>query len=1247
MRFEPTADQCSDCGAPLSPGALGGTCPRCLARSVLSDEETDLIETLPRRFGDFELLERIAQGGMGVVYRARQLSLRRIVAVKLLLAGEFATREFVQRFRREASSAAVLQHPNIVAIHDVGVHEGQHYFSMDHVEGRDLARVVATAPLPGPRAARYVRTIAEAIHFAHERGILHRDLKPSNVIIDDADQPRVTDFGLARRLDQSASLTVTGQILGSPGFMPPEQAGALGVAVGPASDVYSLGAILYHALTARPPFQGETLPQILQQAISCEPVPPRRLNPAVPVDLETICLKCLAKEPSRRYATARELADELGRFLAGHPIHARPIGRFERAWRWCRQHPAPAALTVALTVSMFAGLAGVIRELRRAERAERATGEQLGRAYLEQARANRLSGRSGQRFDSLEVIRKAVQLPTPPDRLELRNEAVAALALPDIRWDRQGALRPSYVAVDQALTRCAWFDANGVVHVCRVTDDRELFVLPAMGTNVVPSPAFSRSGELLAVPYGDGCIRIWNLETREVKTRLTGGRRDPVLKFGPRDERLAVTGQGNVVLLFDVSSGHLEREYALRYPPRRFDYSPDGRYLSILSPSANVELIDTASGRTRTLDHGADAYGFAWHASGERLAVSTVDQAIHLWDLPNLESRRIETDHQSTITELAFNPRGDLLVSGSWDGNTRLWDVATGRRLANVPRNFGRPRFSPDGRSLVGYSPGFRRLEFFAVEANPACRFLPGPSPVAGRILQAWSIDWSADEKVLCAATTDGVCLWDAVDGRMLGLLPHPGVYVGLFDPLRGGITACGGSRLQNWPMTRESPTNDWTVHPARTLADAEALKDLAMSSDGQTAAYVHSNWVTVWTNGVRAHHLPHQVPARLAVSPGGRQIGTVERWKPEIKMWDAATGRLQWRRSQEHLELSRVAFTADGRWLVSGSADEFTFWNAATGEPGVRFPRRDAGDLRGPMAFSQDGRLMALAVTRTLVQLRDPVTGENLAELDSSRPQMISALAFNPSGTQLAVLGETHSLQLWDLRSLRRELATLGLDWDPPSPSGATGQPPTPARLNIRTTPFVIRPRSPETPAHLLDLTKFYTGSLEQMWPDVPENTLADLPSGHQLLQGVEYDLRGVVALRSWRLPGLPGAVRDIPVGQRCSRLHFLHGAAFSVPEGTKVGTYVIHYADGAQAEVPLLAGYNTHNWWLRPGARPSRLNVAWSGTNPAAKRNGSGCHLFHLIWENPRPDEEILALDFISTVTECSPFLVAVTAN
>jgi eukaryotic-like serine/threonine-protein kinase len=275
------------------------------------------------------LLEEIGHGGMGVVYRARQKSLDRIVALKVLLFGPHASAESVKRFRAEAVATAALQHPNIVAIHEVGFCQGQHYIAMDYVEGQPLSALIRGSPLAARRAASYVKAIVEAIHYAHERGILHRDLKPANVLIDANDQPRITDFGLAKRLESDSDLTLSGQLLGSPSYIPPEQATGKRLTLSRRSDVYALGAILYHALTGRPPFVGEGMADTVQQVLTTEPVSPRLLNRAVPHDLETVCLKCLEKEPAKRYATAQMLAEELGQFLDGKQVHAtrRPSGQ--------------------------------------------------------------------------------------------------------------------------------------------------------------------------------------------------------------------------------------------------------------------------------------------------------------------------------------------------------------------------------------------------------------------------------------------------------------------------------------------------------------------------------------------------------------------------------------------------------------------------------------------------------------------------------------------------------------------------------------------------------------------------------------------------------------------------------------------------------------------------------------------------------------------------------------------------------
>lgn len=350
------SSKCGECGTDLPADAPQGLCPKCLLRhgmniSFMSRETLPSIVANPviRYFGDYEIDREIARGGMGAVFKAWQLKLNRPVAVKMILEGRLANEEAVKRFYTEAEAAANLQHPNIVAIHEIGNHKGQHYFSMDYVEGPNLSELANGKPLPPSKAAQYVSTLAQAIHYAHQRGTLHRDLKPSNVLIDQHGNLRITDFGLAKLVNNDRNITVSGAVIGTPSYMAPEQAMGRQDLIGPQTDVYSLGAILYELLTSRPPFLGHPMATV-RAVIDSEPVAPRRVNHDVPVDLEVICLKCLEKSPQRRYSSARELAEELDRYLKGEPIHARPANAVRKTANWLKRHPGQLAAMTALII---------------------------------------------------------------------------------------------------------------------------------------------------------------------------------------------------------------------------------------------------------------------------------------------------------------------------------------------------------------------------------------------------------------------------------------------------------------------------------------------------------------------------------------------------------------------------------------------------------------------------------------------------------------------------------------------------------------------------------------------------------------------------------------------------------------------------------------------------------------------------------------------------------------------------------
>lgn len=589
----PTAPAaCLVCAEPLSPGAPIGHCPRCLVRmSVASPADAKTAGEPWLILGDHELREEIARGGMGIVYRARQLRLGREVAVKVLRGSEFASAEAQRRFRGEAAAAARLNHPGIVGIHDFGEQDGVLWFSMDLLPGRTLADAVREHPLLAREAADCVRQVAEAVQHAHDQGVLHRDLKPSNILLTANGEPRVTDFGIARRITPDTAtaaveLTRTGQMLGSPGYAAPEQ--ALAGTADVRTDVYGLGALLYHLVTGRPPFQGPTLDSILLQLREADPVAPRRLNPTIPRDLETICLHALQRDPERRYATAQAFGADLGRFLDHEPIRARPLGPLGRTARWCRRHPAIAALLVLVASLLTLLVGGSLTFARRQERLEhRAT-------LLAKARDLRGTGVAGGRTAALGDLREAWAI---QPSTEIRNEAIACLSLPEITLER--TLPPDH---PEARAPESGASADGR-HALRFEDEA-----------------------LIVVGSGDGkeIARFEGFKTRPFAQLDDTGRR---LAIAPRVKEKSPCA----VTLYEVPSGRALFALAHAQPVRSLDWA--GELLAVGGDDRFIHIWDTANGQRvhRFSGHDSEVEAVRFRPDGQELVSLGQDSVLRVW----------------------------------------------------------------------------------------------------------------------------------------------------------------------------------------------------------------------------------------------------------------------------------------------------------------------------------------------------------------------------------------------------------------------------------------------------------------------------------------------------------------------------------------------------------------------------------------------------------------------------------------
>lgn len=1038
-----------------------GNCPTCLIALLTKGfpDYPGLNPTSPssedrfvgRHFADYEIESRIAEGGMGVVYAATQVSLNRRVALKTIGAGLLATHAQVERFRFEAEAAAKLSHPNIVPIYEVGVHEGHHFYSMELIEGKSLAALLREQD---PRfngksteslreAARLVAIAARAVHHAHERGVLHRDLKPENLLVDSNGSPHITDFGLAKLLQQDSSLTQEMSTLGTPAYMAPEQARGGGTPLTTAVDIYSLGAVLYELLTGSRPFESESLADLMRKVVESAPVPLSQKAPHIPRDLEIVCLTCLAKEPHRRYRSALALAEDLEAWLEGKTIRARPSSPAEKLWRWgCRQPLLATLAGCTLGLLLILGIGSPIallriqREREAARRAEAQALDKLAESYVSQARATRRSGRAGQRAEALEALRSASLLPRSFPPSTLRTERIASLALVDLHWTNVVPVpsQDSLVLYSPDLDAYAVDSLEGVITIHETATGREFSRLPALYGPVKWFAGFTQNPKTLAVAYWSGAIAIWDVNTSSPVLQDPHGKQISSISFTAGDE--VVVAQKDRTLHFYSPQDFQE----IRTLETRAAYS--GLVVDALgkwaagfnSHTSELETIDLISGQVRrSLNSSKKIVICAWSPHEPLLAVGCDDGSLLLWRTDRDDATDKIEAHDDRISALTFSKDGRFLVTSGWDGQVRLWDVRSHVRLLTTPGNASNLHFNRSGTQLASAMRGALSGRFSMTQSS-IFRLLPAPrSTFRG----AWALAISPDGRWVAAGTSQGIRLWELSTGEELGISENGNWRGVTFTQDGKGLLSSGGSSLIEWDFDGSIQTNsvEGLLQNRRVIREHSGLRfeGVALGQDGKWvfAANNAAGSIGVYDRLNPTNRFPlteHPGVAYVTVTSNGQWLASGT-WKGTgVKIWDLHKRALD--RELSVNGTARVLFSPNDQWLAVASSEGYRAWDTSTWRPGARLGEASAG---AAMAFSPDSTLFAGVNASAQIELRRPDTGELLTQLEAPNPAMIAALRFTRDGTQLLALQGDQQVQVWNLKEIRRDLSTNGLDWASP----------------------------------------------------------------------------------------------------------------------------------------------------------------------------------------------------------------------
>jgi WD40 repeat protein/tRNA A-37 threonylcarbamoyl transferase component Bud32 len=991
---------------------------------TLDQVEEDLLATASALPG-YEVLGELGRGGMGVVYKARDRKLDRLVAVKMILSGTHAGADERARFQTEARSLAAVKHPNIVQIYEVGEHHDLAYLALEYLPGGSLAQRIARAPLEPRTAARLVDVLARAMHCAHQAGIVHRDLKPANILFAEDDTPRITDFGVAKPPGEASAdpgvPTRIGPFMGTPSYMAPEQLQGDPAAVGPAADIYALGAILYESMTAQPPFRAVASVVMFYQVMYQEPPRPASLVPHVPADLETIALKCLAKEPEKRYASAGELADDLDRFLRNEPIRARRVSWSERAWKWARRRPAVAGLLAALMLVGMLGIAGILWQWSNAVSAKNIARWQHYRASISAASSalqlgNTLACRHAldsapQEYRDWEWFHFHARLQNALAHLQGHDAPVeGARFSPDgarlVSWSSDGKLRLWDCKTWKPIATLDRHE-SGVQGVAFTPDGTrivsashsEICTWDARSGALLKSWAGPRDEFSLALtPDGTRLLagdeksqvaRVWEVATGRLLAELKHPVPPAKVAVSPNGVWFAVGG-GETVQLWDAQSYSFLRSFRVeKVGVQAIVFSPDSSRLATAwdFPDNNVRIHDVATAAMlfEAEGHQNRVTALKYSSNGALLASASTDQTVRLWSPTTGQLLAVLRGHTSHVRDVAFNAEGSRLVSASYDGTLRLWNTKTGECLAVLLGHTDRVNtaaFRPEG-NLVASASDDGTVGLWLVEQ------LEQGGVLRGHKGYIYDVAVSPDGKRIASAAWDNTArLWhsDGAPPRILD--PETRFMLSVAFSPDGRRLAAGSrdSRLWLWDVEKDRP-------PLEVRLPGKGVESLSFAPDGQRLAVALGNF--------------------FAKAPGGN---------PTVRLLDAATGKELAVLSGHTDDVLAVRFSPDGKRIASGGYDgTVRVWETVSARP-IATLDGHASTVHG-VAWSETAGLLASASADRTVRLWDARTLKLVKVLPHA--STVYAVAFNPNGTRLAAGCEDNTIRLWDVKT-REEVAEL-----------------------------------------------------------------------------------------------------------------------------------------------------------------------------------------------------------------------------